>query len=100
MRMFFISPFLFCCSYRLFIHLFIFCILHSNIYVYTRKLYFLLSPLLLCLSVFLFVSAGGGFCVYCAAKVRFLPQLRLTFSPANNSQRQGISTNLRFLLDM
>ena len=29
------------------------------------------------------------FCVYYAGKVRFLPQLWLNFSLANNSQRQG-----------
>ena len=40
------------------------------------------------------------FCVYCAGKVGFLPQLWLHFSPMNNSQRQGRSRNLRFLLDM
>ena len=36
------------------------------------------SPFVMPLSLFICVS---GFCVYCASKVRFLPQLWLTFSP-------------------
>ena len=40
------------------------------------------------------------FCVYCAGKVRFWPQLWLTFSLTNNSQRQRMSTNFLFPLNM
>ena len=57
------------------------------------------SSFVMPLSLFICVS-WSGFCVYCASKVRLLPQLWLNFSPENNSQRQGRSRKLRFLLDM
>ena len=67
--------------------------------VYTGKFYCLLSLLFLCCSVLLLVSAGVVFVLIALVKEDFASPV-VKFSPVNNSQSQGISRNLRFLLDM
>ena len=67
--------------------------------VYTGKFYCLLSLLFLCHSVLLLVSAGVVFVLIALVKRDFASAV-VKFSPVNNSQSQGISRNLRFLLDM
>ena len=42
------------------------------------------SSFVMPLSLFICVS-WSGFCVYCAGKVRFLPQLWLNFSPTSGN---------------
>ena len=77
---------------------FVFCIRTCEKFTLVNYIVFLVF---FCYAALHICVGWSGFCVYCAGTVRFFPQLWLTFFfPANNSQRQGISPNLRFLLDM
>ena len=75
----------------------VFCIRTRKTFAPVNYIVFLVF---ICHAALLICVGWSGFCVYFAGNVTFLPQGWLTFSPANNSQRQGISANLRFLLDM